>query len=323
MTILFAVLASTLAASPRDDVPAVIRDAVSMELNDGEITTAIPPRMIRRVDVNGDGRPDWHVDFEVAGEVTWCGTGGCRHQLYVATASGAPLLAFDEIARSLAVRDRRVIADIYGSYCGSYGADSCQRIFSWNFAEERLSPLESPDEDPILFGPLFQPVVVGRDAWPETVARAVATREATCAAAGATLDEAASAIVRSPDLDGDGASDWIIGSPWSLCLPPDSMPADAVAELPRPTLVVLAGETATPIFEGSSGDYAVDISTRPATLMLVENEEARIAHCPGRPTHCPVTRLRWEVALRRLVPMTQRDAPRSRASPQTDRRPGR
>lgn len=97
--------------------------------------------------------------------------------------------------------------------------------------------------------------------------------------------------------------------------PPPLLIADAAAELSRPTLVALAGDGPTPIFEGSSADYAVDISTRPATLVLVAGVEERIARCPQRPTRCPVRRLRWNAELRRLAPVSPRDTTRSHASP--------
>lgn len=295
------------AASP----PAAVTARIAHELSDetGRPGT-LADGMVTRVDVNGDGVPDWHADFERAGPVAWCGTGGCRHQLYVSHAGGH-VLAFDENARALSVRGGRVRVDVYGSYCGTAGVVECRRSFAWHGRERRLVAVKDHGQGSRLFGPLFQPVPVARADWPAAVAEAVAERAAACADAGATLDEGQSAVVRSPDLDGDDVEDWIVGSPWSLCRPPDTMPEAQAAAIARPILVAVSGGGAPAvIFQSATSDYVVDVSTVPARLILMPDADARARQCPDRPTRCAGTEVNYDPEKRWLEPFARPRATR-------------
>lgn len=287
--------------------PAVILRDVTGTLSDGGKVPPIPRNMVRAVDVNRDGTADWLIDYAKAGETAWCGSGGCRYQLFVSTGSDSFALAFDEIAHSLRIRpDGRVEVDVYGTYCGSFGADECRRSFVWSAADAMLMPVVAAGQGSWLFGPLFSPVVTDRKAWPAAIASAVARRSAACDAAGGTLDEADGAIVRSPDLDGDGRADWIIGSPFSACVS-KAIGADGIApDLARPTLVVISGAPvdAIELFAGSDANYVVDITTSPATLLIVPDDEERLQRCAGQPSRCGGTALHYDRTSKRLIDRT-------------------
>ena len=285
-------------------MPVVVRKDVAHAMSDGGPPPPIPRGMVRPVDVNRDGIADWLIDYAKAGETIWCGQGGCRYKLFVSTGRGAYAVAFDEMARSFRVRPEGSIeVDVYGSYCASYGADACRRDFVWSSREALLLPLARPGQRTWLFGPLFNPVVVHPAMWPAAVAAAVARRAAVCTAAGGTLDEADGAIVRSPDLDGDGRADWIIGSPYSACVSRSADTDRVVPDLARPTLVVLSGAkpNATPLFEGPDANYAVDMATTPARLRIIPGDEERLQRCADRPQRCGGRALRLDASGTRLI----------------------
>lgn len=310
------IAALALVGASAEPPPSIVV-RVDRELSDeAERPGPLQSGLFRQVDVNHDGIGDWHVDFERANPIGWCGSGGCRHQLYVSRKGGDHVLAFDENARAFAVRGGRVMVEVYGSYCGTAGVVECRRSFAWSAREGRLVPVAGRGQDPRLFGPLFQPMPVTRVDWPAAVAEVVAERAAACTAAGATLDEGDSAIVRSPDLDGDNAEDWIIGSPWSACLPPDDMPEAAASDIARPVLTVLSGANLEVIFQSATSDYMIDITTRPARLILVPDQETRLRDCPDRPTGCEGTEMNYDAEKRWLEPFTvPRDTHRSGRRP--------
>lgn len=309
----FATIAAALCLAPVSSakptatvakLPNMVREEISNALSDGGPQPLIPQDMARAVDVNHDGTPDWLIDYAKAGETIWCGTGGCRYQLFVSDETGSYVVAFDETARSFDIRrNGRVDVSIYGTYCGSFGADDCRRSFAWSAQDKILLPVLSPTQHPWLFGPLFSPVLIDRNAWPTAVASAVATRVADCEAAGGTLDEADGAIVRAPDLDGDHRPDWIIGSPFSACVTFADAPGETEGDLPRPTLTVVSGAKGSTgvLFIGPDANYVVDLNTEPATVKIVPGEEERLQRCADRPIRCGGTSLRWDPAERRLT----------------------
>jgi hypothetical protein len=107
-----------------------------------EILAAIQP-----VDINGDGIQDWQVDWNPFGSA-WCGTGGCRYQLWLGRKNGVPVRVFDRRMRAVEVvkrQDRIVfVFDFHGSHCGDFGAEACPGEFAWNAQRGRMELLPSP-----------------------------------------------------------------------------------------------------------------------------------------------------------------------------------
>jgi hypothetical protein len=120
-----------------------------------DIYMAITP-----VEVDGDAVPDWQVHWKDLG-AGWCGTGGCRFQLWLGRAKGAPKLIFDRQMRKLTIeqRDGRpvFVFDFHGSECSGFGSQACPGEFAWDARAKALVLLPAPArhtavESPLVFG---------------------------------------------------------------------------------------------------------------------------------------------------------------------------
>jgi len=101
----------------------------------GPVTFA--PDTVRKVDLTGDGRDDYIVDFQNtkcgARETTYCGTGGCVMAILVAMPDGSVRQVFDGYVRSYRIMPppmkrgaaRTIRFDLHGSFCGGFGAQAC------------------------------------------------------------------------------------------------------------------------------------------------------------------------------------------------------
>ncbi|MDA9529193.1 hypothetical protein [Bradyrhizobium sp. CCBAU 25338] len=101
----------------------------------GEVTFA--PNTVRKIDLTGDGREDYIVDFQDTKcgdrETTYCGTGGCVMKILVTLPHGSVREVFGgyvlryEIMAPPAKRGaaRTVRFDLHGSFCGGFGAQAC------------------------------------------------------------------------------------------------------------------------------------------------------------------------------------------------------
>lgn len=126
------------------DGKAAIVKQVRAELLRDDISEHDPVAIAAQVtpiDINGDGIQDWQVDWNLYGPL-WCGTGGCRYQLWLGRKAGPPLKVFDR-----RVRDRKVetangrilfVFDFHGTHCGGYGAQECPGTFAWNAKRGRM-----------------------------------------------------------------------------------------------------------------------------------------------------------------------------------------
>jgi hypothetical protein len=95
------------------------------------------PDTVRRIDLTGDRRDDYIVDFRDTKcgerETTYCGTGGCVMNILVTLADGSVRPVFDGYVRSYKIAAppmkrgaaRTIRFDLHGSYCGGFGAQAC------------------------------------------------------------------------------------------------------------------------------------------------------------------------------------------------------
>jgi hypothetical protein len=117
-----------------------------------QILAAIHP-----ANINADGIQDWQVDWNAFGSA-WCGTGGCRYQLWLGRADGVPLRVFDRQMRAVSavMRKGRVIYvfDFHGSECGGVGAEACPGEFSWNAKRGRMILLPMPKKHTAVSDPI-------------------------------------------------------------------------------------------------------------------------------------------------------------------------
>lgn len=157
--IAFAALANPLGAAKPVSPKAVIAKAVTREVNDdftkhrpADILAAITPR-----DINADGIQDWQVDFNTLG-AAWCGTGGCRYQLWLGRKNGVPLRVFDRQMRALVVEQRKgrivFVFDFHGSECGGVGAQECPGEFTWSAKRGRMILLPTPKKHTSIGSPI-------------------------------------------------------------------------------------------------------------------------------------------------------------------------
>jgi len=97
--------------------------------------TEIKPDFVRKLDLTGNKRADYIVDFEQLAcstfESVYCGTGGCMHNIYVTTRDGALRRVFSGQVRaywiSKAPGPKTITFDLHGGFCGKAGADDCRK----------------------------------------------------------------------------------------------------------------------------------------------------------------------------------------------------
>lgn len=92
---------------------------------------------VRKIDLTGDGREDYIVDFRDTKcgerETTYCGTGGCVMNILVTLPDGGVRPVFDGRVRSYKIlaplkkrgAARTIRFDLHGSFCGGFGAQAC------------------------------------------------------------------------------------------------------------------------------------------------------------------------------------------------------
>ena len=118
-------------------VQKALRDAVEeCKSQDGGIVT-FAPNTVRKLDLTGDGRDDYIVDFSETKcgerETVYCGTGGCTTNILVTLPDGDVRLVFDGRVRNYEIKpkpirrgaSRTIRFDLHGSYCGGFGAQAC------------------------------------------------------------------------------------------------------------------------------------------------------------------------------------------------------
>jgi hypothetical protein len=92
---------------------------------------------VRKLDLTGDGREDYIVDFQDTKcgdrETTYCGTGGCVMKILVTLPDGSVRAVFDGYVRSYKIMAppvkrgaaRTIRFDLHGSFCGGFGPQAC------------------------------------------------------------------------------------------------------------------------------------------------------------------------------------------------------
>ena len=309
----FLALAAVAVALPALAAPAkppkAVRDSVAAELakaaedmtdpdNPPTRDFRTPPAsMFSRVDVNGDGVPDWKVDYaEAPNPSMWCGSGGCQVELWASQPGGGYAKVMDELVRSLRfVRQDGAPAMalfFHGSTCGGAGVDPCERRYAWN---EDIGWVAIPNGSNgwLHGGPVeLNPYLLNER--PPEVEQAIDRIVQTCPTDGSG-ERPTWIATRLPDINGDGRTDWAVGNFYSGC--------GGAEEAPAPMIILAStpdGGLAT-AWEGGNVDYGVDISQTPAAFYVIPGgEECRDGD--GRLCERPWgKRLRWDGASGKLV----------------------
>ena len=154
-----AVLMSPAAARVKAGPKAVIARVLTRQLQGGfsRHSQAAIYAAIKPTDINHDGVQDWQVDFNPFGSA-WCGTGGCRYQLWLGQKNGSPLRVFDRQMREVSSvrRGSRIVFvfDFHGSECGGFGAEACPGEFSWDAKRGRMVLLATPRKHTAVRSPI-------------------------------------------------------------------------------------------------------------------------------------------------------------------------
>jgi hypothetical protein len=260
-------------------------------MNRPPLETAVPDGMIRAVEINGDGRPDWLVDYSVDGPNGYCGTGGCTRKLYVSGVDGYRR-AFDSQAHELTIYqaggETRLEAWVHHTFCNAH-VEECRYAWAWDEAAGRLVERPNRAGDGLLRDLGVPPIDDGGDenaspAAPQAVASLWFTTRRTCPATNDDGFETRRANIRDvPDLNGDGVRDWIVTPPYD-CEEQAGDPA------PMPGFQVWLSDGqggATEAYVSPVDRYpSIDVGVSPA--VLVTNPPCGF----GEP--CPDERLRWD-----------------------------
>lgn len=256
-------------------LPRALTEAMAPMLADDDVDPAVLAHWdddyVQRLDLSGDGVDDWLLDFNALGFPGWCGTGGCRHQLWVGTPTGY-VLALDEWIVEALPRDgapRILDVELHGSFCREPGNAPCSRSFAWNAARRALDEVPNAEGASLLTGPLFQAVPTDGAEWPEPVQRIRDETVDRCVEAGGVQIEWSWPASSIPDIDGDGVRDWALDESWLACTREDD---EWVLPPARLHVFVSSRGRWTEKLDVPDADWAIDVSSRPASLVVTPRE---------------------------------------------------
>lgn len=234
----------------------------------------MPSRLFSKVDINGDGVTDWMVDYEEAQNPSFfCGTGGCRRQIYVSR-DGGYVLAFDRVIRLFKIRkakgQRLLDLDFHGSTCGGAGAEECPRGYVWNETLGRFIERPNVKGGSWLEGGPSPLAAMPLSAAPQAVRAQLARRAAFCAASGGKAPEGEDTAFNDlPDLNGDGVRDWVVGTYYDYC----EMGETGKDSPPVPTVILVSkGGDFVVGFEAVEANWGIDLAPTP-TFKTVEGAD--------------------------------------------------
>lgn len=256
--------------------------------------TAIPAGVLVPVDLNGDARSDWMIAWPDSAQ--FCGTGGCRRSLYMATDDGFRRVLDRQVLEMSIGRvegEIRIEAQVHHLECGDR-PEGC--LYAWAWTPSMQAFDERPARDGWSRIPLAAPLIdsgeddEGRPLLPDNVPDALyaeveATRSACPAPGGGGWYWNQAEVRDTPDLNGDDRRDWLI-YPVGTCTDPP--------ERGFGLWVTGQGDSVALAYQAPPGGRAeFEVSHRPATVRVV----------PGCPTDesCPAVPLQWNAAEGRLV----------------------
>lgn len=304
---LAAALVSAGAVLAASQPPEAVRKSVQAEIDaalapsDDDEPGYNPPRivapasMFHRADINDDGVGDWVVDFEKSPNASYfCGTGGCRHRIYVSNAAGGWDLAMDTQVRAFKLRRSKgktlLDVDFHGSVCGGFGVDPCPRGYVWSDATSRFAARVGAGGETFLAGGPVRLAIPPEASLPAPVRAAVAERTARCAALGRRYPYEDALVTDVGDLNADGQADWVVGGPYDACAYAD----DGSDSVPLPQTIVLvstpAGHVAT--WRGEAVEWGLDVAGRAAAFVTLSGAE----DCGLNGKDCRKTYWRWDGA---------------------------
>lgn len=275
------------------------------EINDPETVPPwmkqTKPSMFKKVDVNGDGLPDWMVDYQEAPNASFfCGTGGCQQHVYVALPGGEFRKVWSHTSGALKFSGpktaRRLETNFHGSVCGSYGASECLRAYRWDTAADRYIEIPNSKRLALLAGGPMPAITPPLADTPPEVRADMALRRQACEAAGGTLPDEEAVAYDIPDINGDGRRDWVVGSQYDDCQWEDDH-----TDGPPVRLLFLASKPDGGFAKAleTTHSWDLDLAASPAQVILTKSDE----NCGvGDNNPCPRQPLKWDAATATLRP---------------------
>ena len=129
----------SIGAAMAEDLPAPVQKEIAEAKRDCK-TVAIEKGFITRKDINGDGRPDFILDYSSffcgRGQRPLCGSIGCTTQLFVSLPNGTYAKVVDEDFKRIDFREVRgrpaIIVGYPGFSCGKDPTEVCEVVKTWN-----------------------------------------------------------------------------------------------------------------------------------------------------------------------------------------------
>jgi hypothetical protein len=127
------------APSGAAQLPAIVAQARAEIRRDCGSGSRLKPGFQRAVDFNGDGKPDYFLDFSAidcpSAPSFYCGSAGCTLVVVMSDGEGYREV-FNSNVRGWSIArsgDHQVLVlDLHGSACNRSGADACRRRLTWN-----------------------------------------------------------------------------------------------------------------------------------------------------------------------------------------------
>jgi hypothetical protein len=258
-------------------------------------------KSISIADVDGDKITDYQVNWEKLQSASWCGTGGCRYQLWRGREDATPQLIFDRYMRSVDVRreNGEVIYDFdfHGSACGGFGAQACPASFTWDAKLGMMVERVTPNGDGTV---RYIDTLPNRKlAFPANIIAKTNERKNHCTSLGMKFDNDTSAEFNPtsvPDVDGDGLRDWMFGG--NTCLGKDENTSEQLPDL----LMVTAGNANAPAIALTDNNFEISIASNPARVSTIQSTEECQNYAPDpEQKPCPRIPLRWDAATKTFL----------------------
>jgi hypothetical protein len=121
------------------DYPPEVRQSLRYAQDEckrqGGSKATLAPDTVRKIDLTGDGREDYIVDFRdtqcEGAAAVYCGTGGCSMDILVTLPNGKIRTVFSDRVRAYDVLPgegaRKIRFELHGSFCGRSGNPSCEK----------------------------------------------------------------------------------------------------------------------------------------------------------------------------------------------------
>jgi hypothetical protein len=151
--LLIVAFAFSIGAAMAEDLPPAVQKAIAENKRDCK-SVDIEKGFVTRKDINGDGRPDFVLDYGSffcdGHQRPLCGSLGCTIQVFASLPNGAYVKVVDDTFKRIDFRDVHgrpaIVVGFPGFACGKDPTDVCDVVKSWNGSSfvEMPAPATSP-----------------------------------------------------------------------------------------------------------------------------------------------------------------------------------